>query len=208
MRKIGQREIHRTTRRRLFGLGGMATAALLANPPVAEAGSGTLAPTPVKSGDYTAAPEDLVPVDASSGSVTVTLPAEPVDQTQVGIGIIAVGVPYLVTVACGKGDVLNEIGGPTSMSLASLNQGVVLQYDTSGKIWYQVASATPLAVPKGAAQLGSDSTLAGPGGSRLNTDALVSHVLAVTPEQYGAVGDGSTDDTLALQDAFTSGFNV
>src|SRR5689334_18953750 len=138
MRKIGRQDIHQTTRRRLLGLGGMATAAFVANESVAEAGSGTLAPTPVKSRDYTAAAEDFVPVDASGGAVTVTLPAAPGDRSQVGIGVIAIAVPYVVSGACGEGDVLIRVGGTTSMSLAIANQEVVLQYETSSKIWYQV----------------------------------------------------------------------
>ena len=97
---------------------------------------GVLSPTAVQTAAYTASPGDFVPVDASGGSVTVTLPAGPGDQTQVGVTLVAVAGPNLATVACAGSDVVNRAGGPRSVTLTSVNQTVVLQYQAATKIWY------------------------------------------------------------------------
>lgn len=99
--------------------------------------------TAVKTGAYTAAPNDLVPVDCSSGSVTVTLPTAPVNGSRVAVKLIAVSGSNVCTVARGgSADVFNKAGGATSVSLGLLNQSVVVQYDTG--VWTVVSTDVPL----------------------------------------------------------------
>ena len=56
---------------------------------VSGSGAQALVATAVKTSAYGAAAGDFVPVDASGGSVTVTLPTTPADKTRVGIKMIA-----------------------------------------------------------------------------------------------------------------------
>jgi hypothetical protein len=132
------------TRRGLLGRGAAAGASaaavvgLDASPSEAQTGAG-LTPTPVKAGPYTASPGDFVPVDASAGSVKITLPSEPPDQTQVGVTVVAITGPNIVNVACGPSDVFSHTGGARALSLASLGQGVLLQYQASADIWHAIA---------------------------------------------------------------------
>lgn len=97
---------------------------------------GLFAPTPVKTAAYTANPGDFVPVDTTGANVTVTLPTTPVDQTMVQVKMVAQASAHSVTVAAGGPDVFNALGGATSISLAMLNQGVILQYSKSLAVWY------------------------------------------------------------------------
>lgn len=114
------------------------------------------APTAVKTGSYTAAVLDLVPVDTTSGPVTITLPTAPVDGALVAIKHIIQGSTNAVTIACGGSDVINKTSGVTSDTLPLLGQGKVLMYKATGAIWYIVATDTPL--------LGVLGQPAGPGG--------------------------------------------
>lgn len=104
---------------------------------------GLLVPTAVKVSAYTAAPGDFVPVDTTSGAVTVTLPAAPPDQTMVGIKLVKQGSTNAVTVACGGADTLNTTSGSTSGTLATLKQGVILQYQASIAVWYVLVDSLP-----------------------------------------------------------------
>lgn len=113
-------------------------------------------PTAVKTSSYTAAVLDFVPVDTTSGAVTITLPTAPVDGALVAIKHILQGSTNAVTIACGGSDVINRTGGVTSDSIPLLGQGKVLMYKSSGAIWYIIATDTPL--------LGVLGQPAGPGG--------------------------------------------
>jgi hypothetical protein len=103
------------------------------------------AATAVQTTTYTANPGDFVPVDASGGSVTITLPTTPADKTRIGIKLINVAGSNTVTVAAGGSDVFNKAGGSTSLTLSLLSQGVLLQYTTSTGIWYVQADDIALA---------------------------------------------------------------
>lgn len=104
-----------------------------------------LVPTAVKTNAYTAAAGDLVPVDTTTGAITITLPTAPADRTVIGIKMIASATtPNAVTFATGGSDVINKSGGPTSGTLTLLNQGVLLQYSASSAIWYVEADDLPL----------------------------------------------------------------
>jgi len=100
-----------------------------------------LIPTALKnnsSSPYTANPGDFIPVDVSGGNVIVTLPLTPADKTRVAVKLINLGATSnTVTINTGgTPDVFNKTGGGTSLSLSLTNQGMMLQYATSGAIWY------------------------------------------------------------------------
>jgi len=104
-----------------------------------------LVPTSLKTSAYNAVAGDFVAVDASGGSVTVTLPTTPADKTRIGVKLINVSGSYTATVATGGSDVFNKTSGATSLSLSLLSQGVLLQYASSSGIWYVQADDLPLA---------------------------------------------------------------
>lgn len=104
-----------------------------------------LVPTAVKTVNYTAAVSDLVPVDLSSQSVTVTLPTAPADKTQVAVSVITAGTSHNLTVATSGSDVFDKSAGPTSKTYTLIGQGAIFQYKSSGAIWYVLAATTPLA---------------------------------------------------------------
>jgi hypothetical protein len=104
-----------------------------------------LVPTAVKTSAYSASPGDFVPVDASGGSVTITLPTTPMDKTRVGVKMIAQGGTNTVTVATGGSDVFNKAGGSGTYTLKLLNQGALLQYASTSGIWYVQADDLALA---------------------------------------------------------------
>lgn len=102
--------------------------------------------TAVKTGNYAAAAGDLVPVDTTSGAVTVTLPNAPADRTVVAVKLIIQGGTNAVTLACAGSDVFNKAGGATSGTLSQLNQAMLLEYATTGGIWTVLADDLPLSV--------------------------------------------------------------
>lgn len=104
---------------------------------------GLLSPAAVKTSAYTAGPGDFVPVDTTSGAVTVTLPAAPPDGTMVGVKLVRQGSTNAVTIACGGADTINTVGGSTSGTLSVLKQGVVLQYQAATAIWYVLVDSLP-----------------------------------------------------------------
>ena len=93
-----------------------------------------LAPTAVKTSAYTAAVNDLVPVDLTSASVTVTLPAAPADKAQVAVKVVTAGSSHSLTVAASGSDVFNKSAGDTTLTFSLVNQGAILQYKASGAI--------------------------------------------------------------------------
>lgn len=106
--------------------------------------SPALVPTAVKTANYSAAAGDLVPVDTTSGAVTVTLPSAPADKTRIAVKLVIQGGTNAVTIARGGSDVFNKTGGSTSLALSLLFQAVSLQYKASGGIWYVVGDDLPL----------------------------------------------------------------
>ena len=103
-----------------------------------------LTPTAVKTGAYTAAAGDFIPVDISGSSVTITLPAAPADKSRVEIKIINTSGSNTVTINTGGSDVFNKASGTTSATLSLLNQAVMLQYAASSAIWYVQSDDLPL----------------------------------------------------------------
>jgi hypothetical protein len=105
----------------------------------------SLTRTAVKAANYTAAANELVPVDTTSGAVTITLPAAPADRSIVCVKLVTQGGTNAVTVNCGGADVFNKTGGATSGSLTLLNQAMLVEYDVAA-VWTVVADDVPLSV--------------------------------------------------------------
>ena len=99
---------------------------------------GQLTPTAVKTSAYTANPLDFVPVDTTSGSVTVTLPNAPANLTMLGVKLIILAGSNTVTVASAGSDVFNKSGGSVTLVLTRALQTVVLLYHSG--IWYVTAT--------------------------------------------------------------------
>jgi hypothetical protein len=101
----------------------------------------------LKTTDYTAAAGELVPVDTTSGPVTITLPAAPATGTRVAVKHVAGS--NAVTVNRGGSDVFNLAGGASTLGLSTAGLGVSLQYTATGGVWYSL-EATPLSALGGA----------------------------------------------------------
>lgn len=97
-----------------------------------------LTPTGVKNSAYSAASADYVPVSTQFGAVTVTLPTAPADNTVIGVKMVVQGSTNAVTVAAGGSDVFNKALGPSTVSVAQLNQGVIVQYNAALAVWYAI----------------------------------------------------------------------
>jgi hypothetical protein len=100
--------------------------------------------TSVKTSAYTAAVNDLVPVNTTSSNVTITLPTAPADKARITVKHIIQGGTNTVTVATGGSDVFNKTGGSTTLTLSLLAQGVELQYDAANAIWTVLSDDLPL----------------------------------------------------------------
>ena len=101
-----------------------------------------LIPTAIKTSGYTLAAGDFVPVDCTSGNVSLVLPNAPATGTRCAAKLIAVSGSYACTITRGGTDVFNKVGGAVSMTLSLLNQAISLQY--SSGIWYVVSTDLPL----------------------------------------------------------------
>lgn len=115
-----------------------------AGPPGTGGGTGNyLALTSVQTSNFTAAANELVPVNTTGGPVTITLPTAPVVGTNMGVKLVTLGGSNAVTVACGGSDVFNKASGPTALTLSLPDQGVFMSYGSG--IWYVVADDYDLA---------------------------------------------------------------
>jgi hypothetical protein len=103
-----------------------------------------LARAAVKTSAYTAAAGDLVPVDTTSGAVTITLPTGVPDKSRVTVKHIIQGGTNAVTVACSGSDTYNRTGGATTTTLPLLAQGVTVEYNSAGGIWTILNGDLPL----------------------------------------------------------------
>jgi hypothetical protein len=97
---------------------------------------GLYVPVAVQTSAYTASPGDFVPVDTTSGGVTVTLPAAPGDGSTVAVKMVKQGGTNAVTVSAGGGDTFNVTGGSQTATLTLLNQVVFLQYEQAYAVWF------------------------------------------------------------------------
>lgn len=164
-----------------------------------------LIPTAIKTSAYTANPGDFVPVDASSGGVTITLPTTPADKSRIAIKMINTATSHTVTINSGGSDVFNKSGGSTSATLSLLNQAVIIQYMVSGGIWYVQDDDLPLS------QL--DSRYVGAPASTTDEQGYVPLVLSPSgtpqwgmPWQFNVIGYGAKGNGKVIGDAvMTSG---
>ena len=131
-----------STARTNLGLGTAATQASTAFATAASAAVLTLTPTATKTGAYTAAPQDLVLTDATSGAFTVTLPAAPADATLIAVKKLDASV-NTVTVTCGGSDTY-AVGGTTN-ALTVQGHAVTVRYQTATGKWITLSNDLPLA---------------------------------------------------------------
>ena len=120
------------------------TASMTTTGPQGPSGFG-ITPTAVKTSAYNAAAGDFVPVDTTSGAVTITLPTAPADGAVIAIKHVIRGGTNVVTLACGGSDVFNKASGSTSGTLTLASQGILVQYKASSAIWYVLSDDLPLA---------------------------------------------------------------
>jgi hypothetical protein len=81
-----------------------------------------------KTTDYTAAPNEFVLFDTTSGLRTLTLPTAPANGTLCGGRIVTFGAGNYVTVTCGGTDTFTKVG-------SSATQVTVLQYNGQGIVY-------------------------------------------------------------------------
>ena len=101
-----------------------------------------LTQTAVQTANYTASPNQLVPVDTTSGSVTVTLPQGAPPGSIVAVKMVTLGGSNTVTISAVSGDVFDKPGGGTTGTLSVSGQGKILEYQAG--IWLTIADDLPL----------------------------------------------------------------
>ena len=140
---------------------------------------GLLTPT-TQTTTYTATAGQLVKANISSSSWTLTLPNAPAANTVIGAKVIAqaTGTQNTLTVACAGSDKFETSTGGTTTTLTMPSQAAAWQYN--GGYWTRVSDDLPLT----------------------QLDSRYTHVFS--PVAYGGVGNGTTDDTAAVQAAFTA----
>lgn len=138
-----------------------------------------LAPTGVKTAAYTAQAGDLVPVDATSANVPITLVSAPADGTVISVKMIATASGHTATITCGGTDVFNKTAGATTATLTLTAQAVLLQYAAATGIWYIVGDDLPLA-QLDSRYVAKVSPVALTDGATIATDASLSTLFRVT----------------------------
>jgi len=88
----------------------------------------SLTPTSVKTSNYTAAPGEFVPVNATGGVIGITLPTMPSEGTTIGVKIVAISSTTYVTVSSGGSDRFNIAAGPANFDLLNRNETAYFQY--------------------------------------------------------------------------------
>lgn len=101
-----------------------------------------LTQTAVQTANYTASPNQLIPVDTTSGSVTVTLPQGAPPGSIVAVKMVTLGGSNTVTISAVSGDVFDKPGGGTTGTLSVSGQGKILEYQAG--IWLTIADDLPL----------------------------------------------------------------
>lgn len=101
--------------------------------------------TAVKTANYTVNAGEFVPVDTTSGNITVTLPTAPANGTQVGAKQVVRGGVNTVTVAAGGSEHFNTAAGPTTDTLTLLGDGASYQYVAATAVWVSLSDDSSLA---------------------------------------------------------------
>lgn len=143
---------------------------------IAHTGSASLRVTDIKTANYAAEPGELVQCDASGGSFTIGLPANPRVNDRIGVKLLRTADGHGVTVARNG----NTIEGTTADWELSNAGGVVeLLYNGAG-VWLAAiaeaapASSTRFEPPKGRLTLASESPV-------LTSDITAASTLYYTP---------------------------
>jgi hypothetical protein len=100
--------------------------------------------TAVKTSNYTANAYEFVPVDTTSGNVTVTFPTAPLDKVNVGAAQVVRGGVNTVTLQLGGSDKFNTNTGPTTNTLTLLNDAATFQYVAASSTWVSLSDDSSL----------------------------------------------------------------
>lgn len=100
-----------------------------------------LVQTATKTSGYTAAGQDLVVADATSGAFAVTLPTAPADKTLIEIKKIDSST-NAITITCGGSDTF--IIGGTTLVLSLLGHAATVMYNASLTKWTTISNDLPL----------------------------------------------------------------
>jgi Cu/Ag efflux protein CusF len=100
-----------------------------------------LNPTATKTTAYTAAVQELVLTDATSGAFAVTLPTAPADGAVIEVKKIDAST-NAVTITCGGSDTFT-VGG-TTLALAVQGHAAAVRYQTSTAKWTTISNDLPL----------------------------------------------------------------
>jgi hypothetical protein len=104
----------------------------------------TLTQTAIKTASYTAAANELVKTDTTSGVVPITFPTGVADKTRIAVKMVTQGGTNATTITLSGSDVFNKAGGATSASILLLNQVITFQYEAATGIWTAIGSDTPI----------------------------------------------------------------
>lgn len=152
--------------------------------------SPSLVPTAVKTANYTAAVSDFVPVDTTSGNVTITLPTAPADKSRIAVKHVIQGGTNTVSINCGGSDLFNKSGGSSSISLSLVNQAVTLQYSASPALWYVISDDMPLgSLDARYARLTASNAFTGT--QSLTPSAATTHTLVINNSALNVSGSSS-----------------
>lgn len=105
-----------------------------------------LTPAAAQTANFNASVNTLYPINVSGGSITAQLPAQPADGSLAAFKVVTGNQQnqYVATVAVGSGDYFNVSGTTTSRTLAIPNQTLILQYQASTSIWYEIGDSYAL----------------------------------------------------------------
>ena len=87
---------------------------------------------------------ELSACDTTTGPFTINLPSAPAEGTQYGAKLVGQAGTNAVTIATAGTDRFNYSGGPVTLTLQFLNQGITLQYHAgSPGVWYVLGDDFP-----------------------------------------------------------------
>lgn len=94
-----------------------------------------LVPTAVLTTNYSASPRDLVLMDTTAGSLTVSLPVAPADMTCIEVKMVGTTGGHTITISADGADQFNA-DGTVTRTLTTLNQSLTLLYSAAVSRWY------------------------------------------------------------------------
>lgn len=108
----------------------------------ATATGGTMAMKASQTANYTAAAGDFVPVSASGGAVTVTLPTAPANGARVTVMKTDTSTNTVTISRGGTTDVIN-VAAQTTLTLSNYLGVATLEYASAAGIWYNQEASAP-----------------------------------------------------------------